>query len=170
MSMSAFLRILSHDCGAFWQFIKYGMIGVLSTLVQLGVFYLLATVCLPCHEPADWAVRFLGVPAASFTGNEPWYATRGMLAGTYTALGFVVANVFCWLMNRRFVFKPGKFKWYVEFGMFFGAAASATVIALVVMKVLIDLFGMMTTLAVVVEVLVSFLVNYFLRKFYIFKG
>ena len=23
-------------------------------------------------------------------------------------------------MNRAFVFRPGKFRWYVEFGMFFG--------------------------------------------------
>ena len=38
------------------------------------------------------------------------------------------------------------------------------------MKALIDGFGMMTTLAVVVEVVVSFLVNFFVRKFVIFKG
>ncbi len=73
-------------------------------------------------------------------------------------------------MNRAFVFKPGKFKWYVELAMFFGASTLATVIALGVMKVLIDSFGLMTTLAVVVEVFVSFLVNFFIRKFCIFKG
>ena len=54
--------------------------------------------------------------------------------------------------------------------MFFGAAAFATVMALAVMKTLIDCFGMMTTLAVAVEVVVSFLVNFFVRKFFIFKG
>ena len=54
--------------------------------------------------------------------------------------------------------------------MFFGASTLATVIALGVMKFLIDQFGMMTTLAVVVEVIVSFLVNFFIRKFVIFKG
>ena len=45
-----------------------------------------------------------------------------------------------------------------------------TVIALGVMKVLIDSFGLMTTFAVVVEVVVSFFVNFFVRKFFIFKG
>ena len=54
--------------------------------------------------------------------------------------------------------------------MFFGAATFATVIALGVMKALIDGCGMMTTLAVFVEVAVSFLVNFFVRKFFIFKG
>ena len=46
----------------------------------------------------------------------------------------------------------------------------ATVIALSLMKFLIDQFGMMTTLAVFVEIMVSFMVNFFVRKFFIFKG
>ncbi len=163
-------RFLSHDAGPFAQFVKYGAIGVASTAVQTGIFYVLASLWLLCLTPDDWAVKRLGLPAATFTGNEPWYAARGTLAAVDTAGGFTVANVFCWLMNRWFVFKPGKFKWYVEFGMFFGTATVATVIALGVMKVLIDCFGMMTTLAVVVEVLVSFFVNFFMRKFVIFKG
>ncbi len=163
-------EFLSHDAGPFAQFVKYGAIGVSSTAVQTGIFYMLASLWLLCLTPDDWAVKLLGLPAASFTGNEPWYSARGTLAAIDTAGGFTVANVFCWLMNRWFVFKPGKFRWFVEFGMFFGTATVATVIALGVMKVLIDCFGMMTTLAVVVEVLVSFFVNFFMRKFVIFKG
>ena len=169
--MIAYLKkILSHDCGPFWQFVKYGAIGVMATLVQTGVFYFLASTVIRCLTADDWAVRFVGLPPADFTGSEPWFASRGMLAAYATAVGFFLANVFCWLMNRWFVFKPGKFRWYVEFGMFFGTSTVATVIALGTMKVLIDSFGMMTTFAVVVEVVVSFLVNFFVRKFFIFKG
>ena len=163
-------RILSHESGPFWQFVKYGAIGVMATIVQTGLFYLLASTCLMCLGADDWAVRYAGLPSASFTGREAWYASRGMLAAYATAVGFFVANVFCWLMNRWFVFRPGKFRWYAEFGMFFGASTLATLIALGTMKVLIDSFGMMTTFAVVVEVVVSFCVNFFIRKFYIFKG
>ena len=163
-------RFLSHEAGPFAQFVKYGAIGVAATFVQTGIFYVLAALWLRCLMPDDWAVRLLGLPAATFTGNEAWYCSRGTLAAIDTAVGFTFANVFCWLMNRWFVFKPGKFRWYVEFGMFFGTATIATVIALGVMKVLIDGFGLMTTLAVVVEVLVSFFVNFFVRKFVIFKG
>ena len=163
-------RILSHESGPFWQFVKYGAIGVMATIVQTGLFYLLASTCLRCLGADDWAVRYAGLPSASFTGREAWYASRGMLAAYATAVGFFVANVFCWLMNRWFVFRPGKFRWYAECGMFCGASALATLIALGTMKVLIDSFGMMTTFAVVVEVVVSFCVNFFIRKFYIFKG
>ena len=167
---AAVKRFLSHDCGPFAQFVKYGAIGVMATCVQMGVFYLLAATCLRCLTADDWAVRFLSLPAAEFSGTEPWYASRWFLAAVATAVGFTVANVFCWLMNRAFVFRPGKFRWYVEFGMFYAAAAAATAIALSTQSLLIAWFGMMTSAAVVIEVLVSFAVNFFVRKFFIFKG
>ncbi len=167
---SRVMRFLSHDGGPFAQFVKYGVIGVLSTCVQTGIFYVLAATCLKCLTSDDFAVRFLGLPHATFTGNEAWYASRGMLAALATASGFVVANVFCWLMNRWFVFTPGKYKWHIELAMFFGVSTAATLMALGVMKVLIDQFAIMTTVAVVVEIVVSFFVNFFVRKFVIFKG
>ncbi len=163
-------NILSNEAGPFAQFVKYGIVGVMATCVQTVIFYVLAATCLKCLTSDDWAVRLLRLPSVAFTGEEAWYASRGTLAAAATAVGFVVANIFCWIMNRLFVFRPGKFRWYVELGMFFGASTLATVIALGVMKFLIDQFGLMTTLAVVVEVIVSFLVNFFIRKFVIFKG
>ena len=163
-------RVLSHDCGPFWQFVKYGAIGVASTCVQTGIFYLLAATLFKCLSPDDWAVVHLGLPGVEFSGDEPWYLSRGTLAIVDTAIGFTCSNIFCWLMNRAFVFRPGRYTWYVEFGMFFGAASLATIIAMGVMKVLIDALGVMTPIAVVVEVVFSFFVNYFIRRFYIFKG
>lgn len=163
-------RILSTEAGPFWQFVKYGLVGVMSTAIQALVFYVLASTCLKCLSPDDWAVKYLSLPSAAFTGEEAWYASRGTLASAATAIGFTVANVFCWLMNRLFVFKPGRYRWHVEFAMFFGTAATATLMALAVMKILIDSFGVMTSLAVAVEIAVSFMVNFLIRKFFIFKG
>ena len=158
-------RFLSHDSGPFAQFVKYGAIGVLSTCVQMIGFYLLAATCLKCLGADDWAVRFLGLPSVEVSDG-----LRAFRAAVATAGGFTVANIFCWIMNRLFVFKPGKFRWYVEFLMFFGVAALATVVALGVQSLLIKYFGMMTTVAVIVEVVASFLMNFFVRKFVIFKG
>lgn len=157
-------RSLSPDAGPLVQFVKYGVVGVLSTGVQTLVFYVLAATVLPCLGPSDWAVRFAHLPAAEISD-----AVRATRASYATAIGFVVANIFCWLMNRWFVFKPGRYRWYVEFALFFGVAAFATVVALGAMNVLIQCFGLMTTLAVVVEVIVSFFVNFFIRKYLIFK-
>ena len=158
-------RILSPDAGPFWQFFKYGSVGVAATLVQTGVFYVLGATCLACLAADDWAVRFLHLPATDVTD-----AVRAMRFTLATACGFVVANVFCWLMNRQFVFRAGKFAWYVEFALFFGAATFATLIAIGLCWVLIHSFGLMTTTAVFIEIVVSFLVNFFVRKFFIFKG
>ena len=158
-------RFLSHDSGAFAQFVKYGVIGVLSTCVQMVVFYVLAATALKCLGPDDWAVRLLGLPAVSVGAG-----VRAFRAAVATAIGFTVANIFCWLMNRLFVFKPGRYRWYVGFSLFFGVAALATVVALGVQSLLIKYAGMMTTMAVIVEVIVSFFFNFFIRKFIIFKG
>ena len=158
-------RFLSHDSGAFAQFVKYGAIGVMSTCVQMVVFYVLAATALKCLGPDDWAVRLLGLPAVSITAG-----VRAFRAAVATAIGFTVANIFCWLMNRLFVFKPGRYRWYVEFSLFFGVAALATVVALGVQSLLIKYAGLMTTAAVIVEVIVSFFFNFFIRKFIIFKG
>ena len=163
-------KFLSHDSGPFAQFVKYGAIGVMATCVQMGVFYLLASTCLRCLTADDKAVKLLGLPSVVFTGAEPWYSSRWFLAAVATAFGFTLANVFCWLMNRAFVFRPGKFRWYVEFGMFFGVAAIATAIALVVQSVLIEFLRVTTSAAVVIEVGVSFMLNFFARKFFIFRG
>ena len=163
--MKTVREILSHDSGPFWQFVKYGVIGVMATCVQTGVFYALAATALKCLGPDDWAVRFLGLPAVSITAG-----VRAFRAAIATAIGFTVANIFCWLMNRLFVFKPGRYRWYVEFSLFFGVAALATVVALGVQSLLIKYAGLMTTMAVIVEVIVSFFFNFFIRKFIIFKG
>ena len=158
-------RFLSHESGAFAQLVKYGVIGVMATCVQMAGFYLLAATCLKCLGENDWAVRLAGLPSVAI--GDGLRAFRAALA---TAAGFTVANIFCWIMNRLFVFRPGRFRWYVEFAMFFGVASLATVIALGVQSLLIKYAGLMTTAAVAVEVLVSFFFNFFIRKFVIFKG
>jgi putative flippase GtrA len=157
-------KILSHDSGAFWQFVKYGVIGVMATLVQTGVFYLFAATCLKCLADGDMAVEFLGLPAVEISDS-----LRALRFTAATAVGFAVANLFCWLMNRRFVFRPGRFRWYVEFSMFFLTSGAATVVALAVSSAMICWLSLMTSAAVIIEVLVSFLVNFFARKFLIFR-
>ena len=162
----ALQRFLSHDAGPVAQFVKYGAVGVAATLCQLGVFYLLASFWLQCLGADDFAVKTLGLPAAEAGISD---ATRSWRFVVDTACGFTVANVFCWLMNRAFVFRPGRFPWFAEFCMFFGVAALAMGLAAGVCWLLINFVGLMTTLAVVLEVMLSFLLNYFARKFLIFN-
>jgi len=157
--------VLCERSRGFAQFVKYGTNGVIATYVQTGVFYALGATCLLCLGPDDWAVRYLGFPSVAASDG-----IRAFRFAAATAVGFTFANVVCWMMNRWCVFRPGKFSWYVELGMFFGTSLIATVIALGLSSAMIHFAGLMTTLAVVVEVIVSFFVNFFVRKFFIFKG
>jgi len=157
--------VLCERSRGFAQFVKYGTNGVIATYVQTGVFYALGATCCLCLGPNDWAVRYLGFPSVVVPDG-----VRAFRFAVATSAGFTVANVVCWLMNRWCVFQPGKFRWYVEFGMFFGTSLVATVIALILSSALIHLAGLMTTIAVAIEVVVSFFVNFFVRKFFIFKG
>lgn len=150
---------------SFWQLGKYGVIGVLSTIVQTGVFYTLASTCLKCLKYDDVAVKHFDLPVALVSDS-----TRAWRFAAATAIGFIIANIFCWLMNRKYVFTPGKFKLWVEFSLFFFSAAFATVVAIGVSGALINYLGLMTSLAVAIEVLVSFFINFFARKFFIFYG
>lgn len=158
-------RFLSPDCGPLGQFVKYGAIGVLATGVQVAVFYLLAATVLRCLKEGDWAVRLAGMPAADVSD-----AVRGVRFALATAVGFCCSNVLCWALNRALVFKAGKFAWYKEFALFIGVSGLAMALATGLSWLLIHACSMMTTVAVVLEVLVSFLFNYFFRKFVIFKG
>ena len=162
---NALTRILSHDASPSWQVVKYGAVGCMATVVQTAGFYLLGTTCLVCLAPDDWAVKYLGFPSATVTDD-----VRAVRFAICTAGGFMLANLFCWLMNRWFVFRAGKFPWFVEFAMFFGTAAVATLIALGLSVLMIHYAGLMTTFAVGIEIVVSFLLNFFVRKFFIFKG
>ena len=127
-------------------------------------------------RPGEGTKVSFTVPAG--TVKQAWisFVKPMAKAGTYrgkviaTAAGFSVANVFCWLMNRAFVFRPGKFAWHVEFALFYGAAALATLIALVVQSALIRFAGMTTSFAAILEIVVSFFVNFVTRRFFIFKG
>jgi len=161
----AWRKFLSHDSGPFAQLVKYGAIGVASTVVQMLAFYLLASTCCRCLGPDDWSVKWFGLPSVDVP-----HVVRGFRFAVNTVLGFSVANVFCWLMNRAFVFRPGKFAWYKEFALFFGAAAGAMVLATGIAWVLINWAGLQTSAAVAIEVVVSFLVNFVARKFFIFKS
>ncbi len=158
-------KCISHEAHPFVQFLKYGAVGVMATVVQLAVFYFCAASVFKCLTPDDWAVKFLGLPAVEITETA-----RAIAALWATAIGFTLANVFCWVMNRLFVFKPGRHVWYMEFLLFFGVSLIAVGIGLGIQTLLIKCFGWQTSFAVFVEILSSLAINFIVRKLFVFKG
>lgn len=158
-------KFLSPDAGPLAQFVKYGAVGVMATLVQAGVFYALACTAFKCLTPDDLMVRLLGMPSVEIAAP-----LRALYAAINTSFGFVLANVFCWLMNRWFVFKAGKYVWYVELALFFAVSLAAVGVGLAVQSVLIHFAGWTTSSAFLLEILSSLAINFVVRKFFVFKG
>ena len=80
-------RFLSHESGPLAQFVKYGVIGVLATCVQMIGFYLLAVTCLKCLGADDWAVRYAGLPSVDVSDGVRAFRAAVATAGGSGRLG-----------------------------------------------------------------------------------
>lgn len=148
-----------------WQIAKYGVIGIFATIINVVVAELCAAYVWPCLSPEDPFVKFLGFASASVPD-----ADRASLAVLCNLVGFFVANVVCWLLNRKFVFRPGRHHWFLEWLYFLAGSGFAIACGSVAIWCLVRFCGIETSYSFVVNVLVSVAVNFVVRKFFVFKG
>lgn len=148
----------------FWQIFKYGVIGVLATAINLVVAELCAAYVWPCLGPDDLFVKFCGF-ASSSVGD----AERATLAVYCNLVGFFIANVVCWLLNRKYVFTPGRHHWALEYLYFLAGSGFAIACGSAVIWALVRFQGMQTTYSFIINVLVSVSVNFVVRKYFIFR-
>lgn len=147
------------------QFFKYGVVGGMATVVHIVSFFLLGWFLFPCVGESDIIVKLLGLTAPVIDET-----VRARFA-VYCNIGaFTLSDVFCYILNRIFVFKPGRHSIPVEFFLFTVVGGTAMVIGTVVMTWLISYFGMQTSLAFGANIIASMMLNYVLRRFFIFKG
>ena len=156
---------LSHDAHPVVQFIKYGIAGGMATATHITLFFLFGWFLLPCLTQNDIVVRLLGLTAPAISET-----TRVWNAGFCNALAFVGSNTLCYVLNRLFVFKPGRHHWVLEFLLFFAVSGVSMVIGTALQSFLIKCYGMQTTLAFGANIFCSLMINYAMRKFVIFKG
>ena len=158
-------KFLSHEAGPLQQFLKYAIAGGMATASHILVFYLCAIWLFPCLTADDWAVRLLGLTVSEMPGG-----TRVLNAGICNALAFVCSNAFCYVLNRRFVFRPGRHPWGIELLLFFGVSGISMVLGTAIQSWLIAQFALQTTLAFGANLITSLLINYAMRRFFIFRG
>jgi putative flippase GtrA len=157
--------LLGHDVHPLVQFIKYGIVGGLATAVHIVTFFLCGWFLFPCLTENDITVRLLGLTAPTVAE-----ATRVWHAIYCNAIAFTVSNTVCYLLNRLFVFKPGRHHWALEFLFFFGASGVSLAIGTAVQTFLISHRGMQTTYAFGANLVSALLINFAMRKFVVFKG
>ena len=156
---------LSHDAPPFVQFIKYGMAGGIATVTHVAAFFLAGFFLFPCVSAEDPLVKLFGLVAPAVEE-----ALRARYAVYSNLAAFMISNTVCYVMNRLFVFRPGRHHIIIEFLLFLAVSAVSMTVGTTLMGVLIKQFGMQTTYAFGANILSSLAINYVLRKFFVFKG
>jgi len=148
----------------FIQFIKYGIAGVLATLVHIGLFYWMALRWLPALNEHDViaSLLHLSIPEVS----QAIRARNSMVDNT---VAFLFSNLTAYVINIFWVFERGRHHPVLEFLFFYAVSGVSILIGSTLMGFLIHSFGMTTTLAFSANIIVSLLINFFLRKHVIFN-
>ena len=158
-------KLLGHDTHPLVQFIKYGIVGGMATAIHIVTFFLCGWFFLPCLTQDDITVKLLGLTVPVITES-----TRAWNAGICTGTGFVTSNIFCYILNRLFVFKPGRHHVLVEFLLFFAVSGISAALGTAIQTILITQYGVQTTFAFGANIICALVINYAMRKFVIFKG
>ena len=158
---------LGHDASPLVQFIKYGIAGGAATATHILVFFLFGWFVFPCLTQDDIMPRLLGLTVPDAGVPETQRALRALYCST---IGFFFSNSLCYLLNRWFVFKPGRHHWAVELLLFFSASGLSLLVGSTIQTMLIRQFGLQTTVAFAANIFSALLINFAARKFLIFKG
>ncbi len=159
------VHFLSRDSGALAQFIKYAVSGGIATAVHMLMFHLAAWKPFPALEANDWAVRLLKLEVKHHDDR-----TRARNSMISNAIAFVISNMVAYLLNIIFVFQSGRHPFVVEIALFYLVSGVSVLIGTMLMGVLIRRYGILTTYAFFTNVFVSLMINYAMRRFFIFSG
>ena len=85
-------------------------------------------------------------------------------------IAFLIANMVAYILNILFVFQAGKYPLIVEILLFYAVSGVAAFLGTMLMGLLIKRFGLLTTYAFVANIFSAVMINYVMRKFFIFSG
>jgi putative flippase GtrA len=152
--------------GNLLQFIKYGISGCIAVSTHILVFHIVAWKMFFALQPDDdWFVRLLKLPIEAMDDT-----TRSRNSMRANGIAFVISNLVAYLINIYWVFVPGRYNWIVEIGLFYLVSGVAIIIGTVLMGFLIRRFGMLTTYAFGSNIFTALMINYAMRKYFIFNG
>ena len=143
-------RLTDPQWSAFMQFIKFGLVGAMNTVVDYGTY--LATLYIFVHLH--------------------WFGEKAYLVSTM--LGFIVSffNMFFW--NNKYVFKKGEDEQRSALAslikLFITYSLTGIIIRPGCMFVLVDLIGVPQTIAPIPVLLITIPANFILSKLWAFKS
>jgi putative flippase GtrA len=158
-------QFLGQDSANLLQFIKYAIGGCVATATHIIIFHLVAWKVFYALQADDWFVRVFNLPIEELDD-----ATRSRNSMLGNAAAFLVSNLVAYLINIYWVFIPGRYRWVIEIALFYLVSGVAIAIGTSIMGVLIKRFGMLTTYAFGSNLIAALLINYAMRKYFIFNG
>lgn len=162
------MRKIDNPKAAVVQFVKYALAGGVATAVDIATFFLLAIFAFHCLAPDD-RVAVLLSRHAGISVPEVTDSVRSVNALICNTLAFLVANFVCYVINRLFVFVPGRHSVAVEALLFLAVSAISFAIGTAAQTLLIALGGVSTSIAFSANLVAALAINFVARKFLIFK-
>lgn len=147
------------------QFIKYALAGGVATLTHIAIFHLIGWKLFPCLQEKDHAVRLFRLKIEQI--NNARRARNSMITNIIAFLG---ANMVAYILNILWVFERGRHHIVLEIFFFYLVSGISVAIGTVLMGVLIKRFGLLTTYAFMANIITAVMINYAVRKFFIFQG
>ena len=147
------------------QFIKYAIAGGIATVVNIALFYACALKLMPAITPDDLVAKLLHVQVVPVL-----VAVRARNSIIDNGVAFLFSNLTAYLINIFWVFESGRHNRVYEIFFFYLVSGISFALGSALMGFLINHFGVITTLAFGANAVVSLLINYALRKYFIFKG
>ena len=147
------------------QFIKYALAGGFATVCHICLFHLVAWKVFPSLRAEDHAVRLFKLKIREV--NDYSRARNSMIGN---GIAFVFSCMVAYITNVLWVFSPGRHNVIVEIALFYAASAISAAIGTTVMGWLIRRFGILTTYAFAANIVAAVMINYVIRKFFIFNG
>ncbi len=133
--------------------------------MHIIIFYFVAWKIFPSLQEKDFVVVSL-----ELTVTEVDLATRSVNSMLSNGVTFVFSNMVAYIINVFWVFKPGRHSRIIEIGLFYLVSVVSAVIGTSVMGFLINYYSIQTTYAFISSIVSSVMINYGMRKFYIFNG
>ncbi|NCC51746.1 MAG: GtrA family protein [Spartobacteria bacterium] len=158
-------QFLGREAGPLVQFIKYAFTGVIATSVDVLVFYALSWKLLPAMKENDPLAKLFKL---SITHVEEDVRSRRFIINTIIA--FFFSNTTCYIINVLWVFESGRYAWYIEMALFYGASGISIALGTAVGWAMIKWFHLSTTSSYIAKGVAALLINFAARKFIIFKG
>ena len=153
-----FHRVKSHDAHPTIQFLKYAFCGGLATLTLVVIVFALSQTILPA------------VKGMMINGQVLDEAVRKHNLVLNNTIAFPFSAIVGYLLNVKFVFRPGRLSKGMEIFSFCLVAAIGFFPGLWLVDYLVAHFHTDSSLATMAFIMTSFLVNFVCRKFVIFKA